>query len=196
MEKLNLKCEGVRLWGDRQTMRRWRKTRDFMMKYRKINIDWLFDFGPESRFGRNIAKSLGLGYSYIGECDLNNSDWVDHTLKYPYIVLCSHVIEHVYNPNILLFAMKSIIPKDSQIFIMYPRTPRFLWNNTHFHEFSRKALLSLVDYSGYEVVAYETHRGWHNWYFYFTGFRPFIRFWCTVFNWHNNEYYLLRLKDD
>lgn len=196
METLNLKCIGVKLWGDRQTWRRWRKTIQFMEKHGNMEANGLLDIGPSNQFGQKVADYFGLEYFHTTK-DLNNPQYD----RYPYrhfhrIVFFSHVIEHLYNPGTLLNYIKNIIYDDSQIFIMYPRTPRFLWNNRHFHEYSRKAFLSLIDYSGYEVVAYETHRGWHNWYFYFTGFRPFIRFWCTVFNWHNNEYYLLRLKDD
>lgn len=64
METLNLKCEGVKLWGDKQTLRRLRKTIKFINDYGcvDLNTDFLLDIGPINHFGKKVASWFGLFY--------------------------------------------------------------------------------------------------------------------------------------
>ena len=95
-------------------------------------------------------------------------------------IICSHVIEHLFNPLHLLIELSKYLKSNGKIFIAYPQRPQFLWTNLHFHEIDDERFRALTDRAGLVITDKSkqvVHRDWH---FYFKGVRPFLR---LFMNW-------------
>lgn len=191
---MNLKCEGVKLWGDAQTTRRFKTTKDFIGRIFSSG-DRVLDCSGENEFGKRMAKDLHLIY-------YKTTDGIDFDIhgcrssleKYPAppVVFCFETLEHLMNP---LFFLKSVgfwCGERSSVYVSYPRVPRWLQSDRHFHEFRDMEFRAMAEKAGFYIVRYEAHRNRHDWSFYFTGFRPFVRLWCMLFGLSKIHYYELK----
>jgi hypothetical protein len=201
MERLNLKCEDVKLWGDKQTLRRWKRTLTFVENhYNKVARSLVLDMGGKNEFGEKLVVKLRSNRTaqldYVStKGDLNHPDWYPSS-GYDTIgtVFFFDVLEHLTNQLLPFYILGNYIHKDTQIFVSFPRGPRWLKSDRHYHEPSAREFFTIIDEADYEIIAYENYRGWHDWWFYLTGFRPFIRFWCVLFGLSKNHLYLLKSK--
>ena len=91
-EKINLKCNGVQLWGDGQTRRRYKQTLKRVKPY-VIGTGNVLNAGESSVFGDKMAKELNLIY-WETYGDLNYT----HRFTEHEYVFCFEVIEHLMNP--------------------------------------------------------------------------------------------------
>jgi len=185
---LNLRCYGIELWGDNQTFRRFAVTRKFVGQ--AFKGEPVLDCGGDNRFGRELAKELNLEYHFT-EGDLNGG-WSG--TRNPEVVFCFEVIEHLMNPLLFLTTLRDLCDKNTKVYLSYPRTPRWLMSDRHFHEFRDIEFHTLIDEAGFEIVKYEAHRIRHDWIFYLTGLRPFIRFWVMLLGLSNTHFYCLKIK--
>ena len=95
MKKINLKCEGVQLWGDSQTFRRYKSTLKRVRPYFADEpfVDSVLDTGGRNQFGIIMAEELGLKYNGT-TCDLNYNSH-PHGADY---IFCFETIEHLFDP--------------------------------------------------------------------------------------------------
>jgi hypothetical protein len=186
---LNLRCDGIQLWGDKQTTRRLNDTKRFIGQ--GFQGESVLDCGGANRFGQELAKELNLVY-HATAGDLNK-DWTGADKIG--VVFCFEVIEHLMNPLLFLSRLAELCHEKTKIYMTYPRTPRWLMSDRHFHEFRDIEFRTLVDSAGFEIVKYEARRNRYDWTFYLSGFRPFIRFWVMILGQSNIHYYCLKMKN-
>ncbi len=150
------------------------------------SYDYLLDVGRPSPLTLEMDCNLKcriLNTSGDLDCDFNKAK-----IFYKEIVY-SHTIEHQFNPLFTLQELKKVMYKDSQLFIILPRRPKFLWSNQHFHEIDDYRMRLLIERAGMKIVSIETHKAWRAWYDYLKGFRMFLRLFFET-----NSYYEIKLK--
>ena len=148
---------------------RWKKTLNFLHENHTIKNG--LDIGDRTNFTEQLEKFY--------KCSFNNTD-IDldtEKLSGDYdIVTAFEVIEHLFNPLHFLLQIKNILKKDGIFYLSTPKgKPYFLWSKEHFHEMEYSRLFSLIDRAGFEVIRKKEIRI-QPLYFYFTGFRPILRF--------------------
>ena len=195
MKPLNLKVTPA--WGDGQTLRRWRYTKNFVQKHLNRGLsNNILDIGQENEFAKQMGTYFQMNcYFTTGDLDygllIDAKDKQLNELVPFYYVFCFEVLEHLMNPLLFLENLKKFISEKTQIFVSVPRRPRFLWTETHFHEFSEGRIQHLFQSAGYKVMAHEWHISWYDPWFYFTGIRPFLR---LTIGACRNHLYLLALE--
>lgn len=91
-------------------------------------------------------------------------------------ITCLEVLEHLQNPLFFLENIKSLMHKDSVLYLSTPGRMKLLWTDKHFREYTQKELIKwLLSPLDLEVAKTKKIRINHNWKFYFTGIRPFLR---------------------
>jgi len=187
-KQLNLKCEGIELWGNRRTHRRWYKTFKFV-KQRVIGSSVL-DLGGENVFGYKMAVELDLDY-YTTHGDLNGTTWyTDGNCVYDNI-FCFEVIEHLMNPALCLKRLSYHCDDKTLIFITYPTNPLWLWGDRHFNEYTRNRFFTMVMECGYRIIDDDWDRAFRDWWTPLTGIRPMIRQWCRLFGFSRDNFYVI-----
>tara|TARA_B110000014_G_scaffold261522_1_gene253410 strand:- start:12947 stop:13495 length:549 start_codon:yes stop_codon:yes gene_type:complete len=148
---------------------RWEKTLNFL----HINHDIKngLDIGDRTNFTEKLENFY--------KCSFNNTD-IDldtEKLSGDYdVVTAFEIIEHLFNPLHFLLQIKNILKKDGTLYLSTPKgKPYFLWSKEHFHEMEYSRLFSLINRAGFKVVRKQEIRI-QPLYFYFTGFRPILRF--------------------
>lgn len=186
-QKINLKCEGSQLWGDKQTERRWKQT------FKRVRVhnpyDNVLDIGSSNTFGYKMALELKLSYGSTSG-DLNS--WIGYMIKYENMFLFE-VIEHIMNPLALLIQLESYLNDTGQIFVTYPHSP-ILQGKRHFHEMTPNQFYTLIDEAGFRIIDYDTFRNFLNWKKYFTGIRPLIKLFMQIVGLSKIHFYVLRKK--
>ncbi|MCE1273584.1 MAG: class I SAM-dependent methyltransferase [Chlorobiaceae bacterium] len=153
---------------------RWEKTIAFLqasgLTGRKISSG--LDIGDRTPMTERLETLCGCQFDNTSvDLDIGTLDGC-----YP-VVTAFEVLEHLYNPlHLLLEIRKALAPgAASRIFISTPAwKPSFLQSPDHFHEMTRRALESLIDRAGFDVVRrgefrIRTRR------FCLTGIRPLLR---------------------
>lgn len=190
---MNLKCENVKLWGNRQTDRRWQRTVEFIAESRLISGFPALDLGPGNEFGKRAFEEFIWKYHHTGDLDLDVYGWQLYVKLNTFDILCCfEVIEHLKNPHQFLSILSNSCKRNVVLFLTYPRGPEWLKSDRHWKEYPDEEFRHLCKESGWEVERYERRRGWHDWWFYLTGVRPFIRFWCKLLWLSRDNLYVLR----
>ena len=185
---INLK-QGAKLGDHRRIERRWGATLRFVREYLDWTIKDVLDIGEHNEFGEKMAYVLSLEY-HSTKGNLNNIEWLVSFRVEPDIVFCFEILEHLKNPDLFLSNLQSACSDDAQVFLSYPQNPLFLRGKHHFHEFKDDEFLTLID-PYFEVVAHKRTPHWNDWWYYFTGVRPVLRFFCQLFGLSRlNLYYL------
>lgn len=135
-------------------------------------IRFLKDYGID----RGYLLDVGGHSPMTDELDARFDFIIDHTdgdldeefktrqLRYDYI-LYSHVIEHQFNPLHTLLRLRERMDAWSQMVIVLPRRPKFLWDKQHFHEIDHYRMMLLLQRAKLDVVGYEEkrmRRGWRS----------------------------------
>lgn len=92
------------------------------------------------------------------------------------IIICSHVIEHIFNPLWLLERIKSVMKDHSVIILGTPIKPCWITTSTgHFHEFDIYRFKKLMKRAGLKIFNFKHYYIYNriNWRM-FTGIRPFL----------------------
>ncbi|OGC04356.1 hypothetical protein A2V82_05785 [candidate division KSB1 bacterium RBG_16_48_16] len=181
-------------WGDGQTLRRLRYTKNFVGKYLNKDLSKnVLDIGQENEFAKQMATFFQMN-CYFTTSDLDYKLLIDtkenqlNELVPFHYIFCFEVLEHLMNPLLFLENLKPFISTETQIFVSVPRRPLFLWTETHFHEFSERRIKHLFRSAGYKIIAHEWHIAWHDPWFYVSGIRPFLR--LTIGACRNHLYLL------
>jgi len=179
-------------WNDRQTLKRFEITKQFVKKYLRQKSGYVLDIGNRNPFGENLGKYFNLEYIHT-KGDLNFEWEISKNVEIK-VVFCFETLEHLINPGNILDKVFGLIQKDAQVFISVPRTPRWLgWNPAHFHEFDCNRFNYMMNYFGYKEIAHEQHTLWHNWKWYLHGIRPIFFRWNVGRN-KTHWYYLERSR--
>ena len=68
------------------------------------------------------------------------------------IVICSQVIEHVFNPLFLLLNIKSVMKDRAALILATPMKPYWITQSTrHFHEMDKYRLYKLIKRAGFTI---------------------------------------------
>ena len=92
------------------------------------------------------------------------------------VIICSHVIEHIFNPLHMLLKLKEVLTDDGIIILALPQRTKLLWTKVHFHEIDDYRIRVLFKRAGFEVAEKIKQKVKREWWSYFTGFRPILRF--------------------
>lgn len=141
----------------------YRNTIDQTIRFLKdygIDRGYLLDVGGHSP----MTDELEVWFDFIidhTEGDLDE-DFKTRQLRYDYI-LYSHVIEHQFNPLHTLLRLRERMDAWSQMVIVLPRRPKFLWDKQHFHEIDHYRMQLLLERAKLEIRVYEEERMWRGW---------------------------------
>ena len=92
-------------------------------------------------------------------------------------ILCFEVLEHLYNPLYFLKQLKRSLLPNGVIYLSTPYRLPFLYESAHhFHEIPNDRIQWLFDEAGLKVIKTGKARICGNWYQYFYGIRPIIRY--------------------
>lgn len=147
---------------------RWSKTLDFIGKCDKAKSG--LDIGDRSSFTVELENVFGCAFMNT------NIDLDTGKIKGEYDVITAfEIIEHLYNPLWCLEQIRQGLLENGRLYLSTPvGKPYFLWSPSHFHEMHRKRLHSLFKRAQFHIIRQDTFKI-HPTYFYFTGFRPFLR---------------------
>ena len=194
METLDLRCRSYDLnsmMNDAWTLNRIRKLKIFMTQ-RNIHPKRVLFIGDANDVDKHLAEFVGVKYEHTGEIDLNFSFTLRPPIKmllYDYI-FCFDVLEHLMNPLLFLECLKLF---KCSILLTYPRHPFVpFWGHCHFHEFSELAFKTLIAAAGLKVVDRSTFSTKKEWWKFFNGFRPVIRFIFLMLGYPKHEIYILK----
>lgn len=105
------------------------------------------------------------------------------------VVTCFETLEHIQNPLLFIKNISHWFDSDGVLFLSTPGRPKFLWGDKHFREYTPKELQKwLLNPLGLEIVRSKRVRIDHPWWFYFTGFRPFMRLFFGYTNIYEIKY--------
>ncbi|MFQ5772657.1 MAG: hypothetical protein ACE5HX_19130, partial [bacterium] len=109
---------------DKYTMKRAKYTLRFVAKHLRGKSETVLDIGDPNMVGNYIANECNLNLQ-------NTSGDLDCNFKAPSVkydaVFCFEILEHLLAPKYFLIELRKYLHKKSQIFITYPRRPKFLW---------------------------------------------------------------------
>ena len=147
---------------------RWSKTLDFIGKCDKAKSG--LDIGDRSSFTVELENVFGCEFINT------NIDLDTGKIKGEYDVITAfEIIEHLYNPLWCLEQLRQALSENGRLYLSTPLgKPYLLWAPGHFHEMHRKRLHSLFKRAQFHIIRQDTFKI-HPTYFYFTGFRPFLR---------------------
>ena len=134
-------------------------------------------FGMTLDIGEENPLKLLLEKHYQQEIDSTSIDLYVGKLEGIYdTVLCFEVVEHLFNPLHMLLEIRKVLKDDGTLFLSTPkRRPHCMWYKHHFHEFSKRELLDLLERAGFSIVRIEYHRSGRPILGYFRGIRSFLR---------------------
>ena len=135
---------------------------------REISNVRSLDIGAPNSFG----KELGIEDNTI-DADLNKSVTAPQG-QYDFI-LCSEIIEHLYNPYLLLSRIKELLSPRGLCLISTP-IARFGIHTSkdHVWEYRADTLKKFVEYMGFEVVRWRSFQ-FYDWHYALYGVRPMLR---------------------
>jgi hypothetical protein len=152
----------------------------------KLGGKIILDIGQPNQLSILIKDKLQVGVT-------NTSGDLDETLicvdQIYSDIIFSHTIEHIFNPLLCLENIKKLMDEKTNLFIILPSRPKFLQTACHFHEIDNYRMTKLIERAGMQIVSFETMRMKREWWWYFTGIRPMIRYFVE-----KNAYYHIRLK--
>jgi SAM-dependent methyltransferase len=91
------------------------------------------------------------------------------------LVVCSHVIEHVMNPLLLVENIKNVMDSNGILVIAYPIAFKKFYR--HFNEIPRTDMENLMNKAGFDIIKWNEYRGeYKNILGIPVGLRPLIRF--------------------
>lgn len=145
--------------------------------------DKILDIGARNELTRLIENEFDVNVDNTrGDLDTHFTT----TDRYYDVIICSHVLEHLFNPIGLLNTLDEISEADAVMFVMLPCRPKWLWTKQHYHEIDYYRLSALAENSGWQIIKREYFKAWRNPLSYFTGIRMFLR---LFFEW--NVHYIL-----
>ena len=187
METIDLRCESYDMNGmldDAWTKYRLSKLKEFLARSFVFPKKALF-IGHSNDFDDDLAKFLGVEYEFT-TADLDEPFPIHGIYDY---VLCLDVLEHLMNPLTLLKRLKSL---NCPVVISYPRHPFApFWGRCHFHEFSERAFYTLITAAGFKVVKHSKFSCRKEWWKFFNGFRPVLRFLLLLIGYPKHEIYII-----
>lgn len=130
------------------------------------------DVGDPNPFARELEKRLQKRVNPICGVDFDREP-IPGKWK---TIICSHVIEHLLNPEFALREMRRALLPDGVIYLFYPQSPHFLWGTGHFHEIDHKRLGWVAGKSGLNIQKAERVPKRRKWYWHLQPGRPMIRF--------------------
>lgn len=105
------------------------------------------------------------------------------------IIIFSHTIEHLFNPLSALVKIRKVMTEKSELYIIYPQRPHWIWASSHFHEIDDYRFRLLCDKAGLKIKQKDKIKIWYQ--PDFKGIRPIFRWIASLF--FNNVVYKLML---
>jgi len=147
---------------------RWERTLEFLIKIPSAKVG--LDIGDRTQLTKKCEEFFGISFEdTTGDLDENSLDG-----KFD-IITIFEVTEHLFNP---LFHLKQIhrsLNSQGRLYLSMPMfKPRMLQSPQHFHEMTLRSMGALFSRAEFEIVRENRFKVRPFWY-YFTGFRPFLR---------------------
>lgn len=171
----------------------WNEGREEMKPHHDIICDWfqdklnpgmdILDIGEENPLKRRLEGRNGVEIDSTKE-DLDCTLSLTNSRIYD-VVICSHVIEHLFNPLLFLWHVKNVMVDDGTLFIITPIKPYWItMARCHFHEMDYRNFKKLIGRARLRIV---------DWYEYSVPipFRFSLRNWLRRFY---KEYSIVTLK--
>jgi hypothetical protein len=74
------------------------------------------------------------------------------------IIICSHVIEHLFNPLLFLWHTKVVMNEDARLYIITPIKPYWITPaRCHFHEMNDSNFKKLVSRAGLKIIDWQEY---------------------------------------
>ena len=146
---------------------------------RPLRKNKVLDIGSRNLFTKEIESVFNIKIdNTTGDLDyeLVTMSWDGQSQKGYDLVICSHIIEHLMNPLLMVENIKKVMTDNGNLVIAYPVRWTKEWHR-HFHEIPKRDMWNLIAKAKMKVVYWEEHNAHKNFPLYF-GVRPYIRHWC------------------
>jgi SAM-dependent methyltransferase len=138
------------------------------------------DIGFTNEKMKFISNYFYLKVDQIDDEDFNKEIFFPR--KYE-TIFCFEVLEHLTNPDLLISGIAKALTDTGTLYLSTPARPKCFYPDFHFNEINADRLQKwLLDKNGLQIVRKKRIRLPALWWFYFTGFRPFIRLFIN-FTW-------------
>ena len=148
---------------NRTTFKRYRERIEFIKPYVNGTI---LDIGGENHFSKVMKGKLRVPID-------NTTGDIDYGINAPLnkynLIICSHIIEHVMNPLVVMNGIREHL--SGKAIIIYPTTLMQLKGCWHFHEIPPKDMKNLIEKAKLKIERWEVKRFQTGWF----GIRPLIR---------------------
>ena len=113
----------------------------------------ILDIGEKNPLTVRLEKEYGVKIDNTREdldCTLSLHGGIYDT------IICSHIIEHLFNPLLFLWHIKSIMR--DKLYIIAPIKPYWITPaKCHFHEMDEYRFKKLIERAGLKIMAWETY---------------------------------------
>jgi len=134
----------------------------------KKNFPWVKYYGIDRENYNNYNGDFALMEKYYQK-DLDNDDLNDLPKDFFDIIICAHVIEHLYNGEALIEKLKPLLKKNGILYLEFPSerskkfpsmsgTLNFYDDPTHVKAYSLRKLSSFIEKLGFHTIKKGTHR--------------------------------------
>lgn len=119
----------------------------------------VMDLGPYNHLGCRMKHAFDCYVRNTGEVDLDDS-W-QFGAWFADVVTAFNILEHVFNPLLVLRKGMSILRPGGKLYAAVPRRPSWLRSDYHFHEFDDYRWEWLVKRAGLKVTRHASFRFKH-----------------------------------
>jgi hypothetical protein len=171
-----------------------RTTLEYLYRRMYLGPYTIIDIGQRSPLTDAVEREFGsMIWNTLGDLDerFGLSSYPPASRCPIYYILYSHTIEHQFNPLFTILELKKYMIAETRMFIILPRRGKLLWWKGHYHEIDDYRMRLLLRRAGLDIVSFERHKVWREWWFYLTGIRPLLRLFCEY-----NAYYEVKINED
>ena len=114
----------------------------------------------QSLFSKKINEYIGID-TYSPLADIKKDFFTAHIPSHTFdTILCTQVIEHVPDPNILLKKINTLLKKDGVLILTAPLVAALHEEPNDYYRFTKYALNNLLNHNGFTIITLKEEGDW------------------------------------